>query len=74
LTGSNDPNAEPVAWTVPPRDAKALAGAILDAIDSPEERRLRSERAYARVERLFTADRMVEATLGVYRELLNRHA
>lgn len=71
LTGSEDRHAEPVAWTVPPRDPKALAAAILEALASPEERESRQARAQQRAEQLFTAKRMVESTLEVYRELLD---
>jgi len=70
LTGSGDRPDERLAWTVPPRDARALAGAILAALDSPRERQDGPDRARQRAEQLFTADRMVEATLQVYRELL----
>lgn len=70
LTGSDDPSAEPVAWTVPPRDAAALAGAILGALDSPQLCAAMQQRARQKAERLFTAERMVDATLAVYREVL----
>ncbi len=70
LTGSDDPHAEPVAWTVPPRDARALARAILEALHYPHERAAREARALARAERLFTAERMVDSTLALYREVL----
>jgi len=71
LTASDDPHAEPVAWTVPPRDARALSRAILEALDSPHKRAALEARAQQRAERLFTARRMVEATLALYRELLD---
>ena len=58
----------PVAWTVPPRDSPALAGAILRALASPEECRAMRRRAHARALQCFTADCMVEATLALYRE------
>jgi glycosyltransferase involved in cell wall biosynthesis len=70
LTGSDDPDSEPVAWTVPPGDPPALAEAILDALESPEKRAKLQERAGKRAERLFTARRMIESTLSVYREVL----
>lgn len=70
LTGSDDPESEPVAWTVPPGDAPALAAAILEALDSPEECSRRQDRAQERAQRLFTASRMIESTLSVYREVL----
>ena len=70
LTGSDDPHGEPVAWTVPPGDAPALAEAIVDALESPQKRAVLQERAGERAERLFTARRMIESTLSVYREVL----
>ncbi len=70
LTGSDDPEAEPVAWTVPPRNCRALAEAILEALQSPEKCAVLQQRARRRAERLFTARHMVEATLRVYQELL----
>jgi glycosyltransferase involved in cell wall biosynthesis len=71
LTGSDDGDAEPVAWTVPPRDPEALAEAIRDAFESPEKRALFEQRARQRAEQRFTADQMIESTLCVYRELLD---
>jgi glycosyltransferase involved in cell wall biosynthesis len=65
---------EPVSWTVPPRDAPALARAILKALASPETSAAMRERARRRAEQLFTADCMVEATLAVYREGLSGHS
>ncbi len=74
LVGGVEPAEEPVAWVVPPRDGEELSAAIIEAIDSPEECTLRTQRAGCRARRLFTADRMVEATLGVYQEVLQRFA
>ena len=71
LTASDDPHAEAVAWTVPPRDSRALARAILEALDSPQKRAQLGERGRRRAEHLFTADRMLESTLNVYRELVS---
>jgi glycosyltransferase involved in cell wall biosynthesis len=61
----------PVAWTVPPRDPKALAEAILDALASPEKCAGMQQRARRRAEDRFTADCMVEGTLAVYREAMS---
>jgi len=47
-----------------------LAEAILRALASPDECAAMQQRARRRAEQLFTADRMVEATLAVYREML----
>ena len=74
LLGGVEATEEPVAWVVPPRDPWRLAAAILEALDSPEECRRRQQRAEHRARRLFTADKMVEATLAVYREVLDRVA
>ncbi len=71
VTGSDDPRVEPTAWVVPPRNPPALAAAILDALASPERRADHAGRARRRALAFFTADHMVEATLGVYREALN---
>ena len=71
VTGSDDPRVEPTAWAVPPRNPPALAAAILEALASPERRAQHADRARRRALALFTADHMVEATLGVYREFLD---
>ncbi|MBU4270281.1 MAG: glycosyltransferase [Planctomycetes bacterium] len=63
-------SSEPVAWLVPPRDPRALARAILHALDSPDQCAAMRRRALHRAEQRFTADRMVESTLAVYRELI----
>lgn len=54
---------------VPPRDPDALAAAIVEALESPERRAAWGQAGRKRFEERFTADRMVEATLAVYREL-----
>lgn len=59
------------AWLAPPRDASALAEAILNALEAPHpQRAARTEIARQRAEQLFTADRMVTSTLAVYAEFL----
>ncbi len=64
-----DPSeGSPVAWTVPPRDAQALAQAIVKALASPDVCAEMQQRASGRALQRFTADCMVEATLAVYRE------
>jgi glycosyltransferase involved in cell wall biosynthesis len=70
VTGSGDPNVEPTAWVVQPRNPPALTAAIIDALASPDRRMQFAERAYCRAQSLFTADRMVEATVEVFREVL----
>ena len=54
---------------VPARDPAALAGAILEALDHPERAAAWAVAGRARVGR-FRAERMVEDTLRVYREVL----
>jgi L-malate glycosyltransferase len=70
LVGSAGVGGGEVAWTVPPRDSKALAEAILRAVASPEECARMQKLARRRAEERFTADSMVEATLAVYREIV----
>ena len=54
---------------VPPRDARALAGAISKLLKDPDGRERMGRAGLERVQRLFTAERMVEKTLAVYRNL-----
>jgi L-malate glycosyltransferase len=68
LVGRDESGDEPVAWLVPPRDGPPLARAILAALASPERCAEMQVRARERAMRRFTADRMVESTLAVYRE------
>jgi glycosyltransferase involved in cell wall biosynthesis len=70
LVGAHADDGAPVAWLAPPRDPAALAETILHALASPDHSAAMCERARRRAERFFTADRMVEATLEVYGELL----
>jgi glycosyltransferase involved in cell wall biosynthesis len=70
VTGSSEPASEPTAWTVPPCDSGALAAAILQALQSPDQCATLAQRARRRAEQLFTAARMVDATLGVYGDVL----
>ena len=62
----------PVAWIVPAGDSHALASAMVQALDDPVLRADRIARAQRRAADQFTADRMVDGTLGVYREALGR--
>jgi glycosyltransferase involved in cell wall biosynthesis len=55
---------------VPPEDPEALAGAIIRLCDDPAERRRLGNNGYRRVREHFTADRMVDETIAVYREAL----
>jgi glycosyltransferase involved in cell wall biosynthesis len=72
LTGSDEPGCEPVAWVVPLRDSGALGRALLESLGNAEQRALRADRARQRAERLFTPDRMVDAMLAVYQEMIGR--
>jgi glycosyltransferase involved in cell wall biosynthesis len=70
VTGSDDASVESCAWAVEPGNPQALSQALLQAVDSPDTMASYRDRALRRAHALFTADRMVEATLNVYRELL----
>ena len=54
---------------VPPRDVRELAAAIVKLLKDPGRREQMGRAGLERVQRLFSADRMVERTLGVYRNL-----
>ena len=56
---------------VPPGDPDALAVAIQTLVADPALRRRMGEAARARVLAEFTADRMADRTLAVYRDVLN---
>lgn len=51
---------------VPPRDAAALADALERLIDSPETRRRMGAAGREAVERLYTEEKVVQATLDLY--------
>jgi glycosyltransferase involved in cell wall biosynthesis len=70
VVGSDGSAPDPVAWTVPAGDSKALSAAILEALASPQNRLERGLRGKQRALAQFTANRMVESTLEVYREVL----
>jgi glycosyltransferase involved in cell wall biosynthesis len=52
---------------VPPRDHRALAAAIAALLKAPQQREQMGRAGLERVQRLFSAEQMVEKTLGVYR-------
>ncbi|MCL4813439.1 MAG: glycosyltransferase family 4 protein [Vicinamibacteraceae bacterium] len=52
---------------VPPADASALAAALATTLSAPDRGAAMGEAGYARLLAHFTVDRMVEATMGVYR-------
>jgi len=74
LLGDTERTDEPLAWVVPPRDSATLVATILEALQSPEQCDARQQRAQRRAQRLFTDDRMIDATLAVYREVLSQTA
>jgi glycosyltransferase involved in cell wall biosynthesis len=55
---------------VPPRDAGSLAEAILEVLRHPARAAERARSGRTRVQAEFSAERMVEETLGVYREIV----
>jgi glycosyltransferase involved in cell wall biosynthesis len=61
-------------WVVPPDDPRRLAGAIRHLLDHPEARAAFGAAGRQRVRSDFSADRMTEQTLSVYREVLSQDA
>ncbi len=57
---------------VPPRDAKALADAIVALLRDPARRESMGAAGLARARARFTVERMVEATAAVYASLVDR--
>jgi len=57
---------------VPPKDPSRLADAILQLLDDQERRHQLGRAGRLWVENTFSADRMVEGNLAVYRELLDQ--
>jgi glycosyltransferase involved in cell wall biosynthesis len=66
IAGVDDPDG-PVARVTPVGGSVAVAAAIEEVLASPEKNRWMAERGFERVNRLFTADRMVAETLAVFR-------
>jgi glycosyltransferase involved in cell wall biosynthesis len=64
---------EETGLLVPPRDASELASAIAKLLRDPERRERMGSAGLERVKRLFSADQMVERTLGVYRNLESKN-
>jgi glycosyltransferase involved in cell wall biosynthesis len=58
---------------VPPRDHRKLAAAIVQLLKSPDLRARMGRAGFERAQRLFSADRMVESTLDVYRTHAGEH-
>jgi glycosyltransferase involved in cell wall biosynthesis len=59
---------------VPPGDPAAAAAALIRLCEDPAERRRLGRNGYQRVRQRFTADRMVDETVAVYREALAEKA
>jgi L-malate glycosyltransferase len=57
---------------VPPKDAHALAEAILEMLRDATRRRSCADAGLARVQARFSVDRMVEDTLAVYQPLIDK--
>jgi glycosyltransferase involved in cell wall biosynthesis len=60
---------EDTGLLVPVKDSTALAAAIGRLLNNPDERRKMGVRGRERVIREFSQDRVIEATLAVYREV-----
>lgn len=58
---------EPLGWLVPPRDVAALADAILDALDRPEEAARRSRSAWTSVRDRLGIERTAATITRVWR-------
>jgi glycosyltransferase involved in cell wall biosynthesis len=58
---------------VPPRDARALAGAILRLLKDPELRRKMGKNARDRVLKLFTWEKAARQMVEVYQEAIDAH-
>jgi glycosyltransferase involved in cell wall biosynthesis len=70
LVGPIPTDEDPVAHLVPPGDSRALSDAVQRALAVPARSARLARRGCERAWTHFTADRMVEGTLAVYRELL----
>lgn len=70
-TGTSFVNrADMTGLVVPPADPQALAGAMRRLSENPELASGMGQRGLQRAHRLFGADRMADAYIGLYRELL----
>jgi len=59
---------------VPPEDSQRLAEAILNVLDNPEKAGKLALAGYERAMNRFTADHMVEGTIGVYEALVRQRS
>jgi glycosyltransferase involved in cell wall biosynthesis len=74
LLAESDDLGPATGWLVPPRDSLALAEAVLDALRYPHVTARLRDTALQRAASQFTAARMVERTLDVYRSALAARA
>jgi glycosyltransferase involved in cell wall biosynthesis len=58
-------------WLVPPMDIDALAHAVSDALSNPSRREEYGQNGRKWARRYFTTDKMCEATLNVYQEVVS---
>jgi glycosyltransferase involved in cell wall biosynthesis len=56
-------------WLVPAGDARALAAALREALDAPDERARRGALARERVQAQYSLEQMVRLTAGLYEEV-----
>ena len=59
-------------YLVQPGDHEALAARVVSLLDDPEGARAMGERGKARAQEHFSCERLVERTVGLYEELLDR--
>ncbi|MDZ8184581.1 MAG: glycosyltransferase family 4 protein [Nostoc sp. ChiSLP02] len=57
---------------VPPKDSKTLATAILQLLNSPEQRNLMGKRSRLHVQENFSLNRVADAYADIYNRVLNR--
>ncbi|MBN1678693.1 MAG: glycosyltransferase [Anaerolineae bacterium] len=56
-------------WLIPPRDADAVAAALMDALEHPADMRARGANGRRRLEEQFAPHTMIERTLDLYHRL-----
>ncbi len=57
-------------WLVPPKDPKALAETIVHVLSTPDAARMVGVNAREEIIRSFSASKMAELTLNVYKEVI----